>query len=95
MQTVEQLVGKDALEEWLESPVTAWFAEAILARADIAVQSRANTFYSGEPNKTQEWISYFNGAVEELNALYGALNENWIEGDECPLNVLMPEFEDE
>ena len=95
MQKVEELVSKDAVTEWMEHPVTAWFAQTTIDRADFAIQNRANTFHPGDPNKTQEQISYLNGAIEELNLIYGVLNEEWAEDEACPLNYLALEPEDE
>ena len=95
MQSVEQQVGVEALNEWLEHPVTGWFAKTIQDRADEAVNNRANTFCPGEPNKTHERINYLNGAVNELNLIHGVLNENWEEDAACPLNWLVLEDEDE
>jgi hypothetical protein len=95
MQTVEQEVGLEALNEWLEHPMTAWFVAAIESRADLAVNSRANAFYPGDPHKTHETISYLNGSVDELNAIYNAMNEDWEEGEECPLNSLPWDGDDE
>lgn len=88
MQLIEKEVSKEAVLEWLEHPVTAWFAVTLGERADIAVEGRANTFAPGEPQKTQERISYLNGSVDELNLIHGVLNEEWDEGEICPLNYL-------
>jgi hypothetical protein len=95
MKTVEELVSKDAAVEWLEHPVTAWFFDALTARADDYMTARANTFFPGDAARTQETISFYNGTVEELNALYGALKEDWEEGEDCPLNMIVPESMDE
>ena len=94
MQTVEQQLSREVVLEWLEHPVTAWFAVTLEERADFAVQNRANTFVPGEPQKTQERISHLNGAVNELNLLQGVLNENWEEDETCPLNYLVYEEDD-
>ena len=90
MQTVEQVLSKDAVTEWLEHPVTAWFSKNLTARADDYIAARAMAFFPGDAARTQETISFYNGTVEELNALYGALNEDWEEGEDCPLNYLIP-----
>jgi len=95
MKTVEETAGNDALTEWLEHPVTAWFAQVIQTRADEAVVNRANVFYPGEPNKTQELISRLNGAVDELNAIWHSLNEVRSDSEIDPLNYLMVEAESE
>jgi hypothetical protein len=95
MQTVEQQMGVEALNEWLDHPVTGWLAQVIQDRADFAVTSRANTFCPGEPNKTHERINYLNGSVNELNLIFGVLNENWEKDEQCPLNYLAVEADDE
>ena len=89
MKTVEETVGSDALTEWLEHPVTTWFADVIQTRADEAVTNRANVFCPGEPHKTQELISRLNGAVDELNAIWHCLNEVRSDDEIDPLNHLM------
>jgi len=91
MKTVEEILGKEVVDEWFEHPVTGWLATVIEDRANLAITNRANTFCPGEPNKTHERISRFNGAADELNALFGALNDRWSEGEICPLNYLVPE----
>jgi len=91
MQTVEQLVGVEALSEWLEHPGTQWLATVIQERADEATKNKAELLIPGDASRTQEIRCVLTGATDELNALYGALNENWEDGQPCPLNYLVPE----
>ena len=94
MQTVEQEVSSEAVVEWLESPITEWFVKALERRADYYTELRANAFIPGDPNRTQEAISFFNGTINELNALYGAINEDAEAGEPSSLNYIDPEFEE-
>ena len=95
MQTVEEQLGKEALNEWYEHPVTAWFAKTIKGRADYATLTKAQVLIPGEPQRTQEIRSRADGALDELNALHGALSECWDESGECSLNFLVAEEPDE
>lgn len=91
--TVESQVGKDALNEWLESPVTAWVAATLRSRADEALRNRADVLIYGDAARTQEIRCHLTGASDELNLIYGVLSESWEKGEDCPLNYLVPEVD--
>jgi len=93
--TVESQVGKDALNEWLEHPVTAWVTEALQSRADEAIKNRADVLIHGDAARTQEIRCHLTGAADELNLIIGVMNELWLEDEECPLNYLRLGVDDE
>ena len=95
MQTVEQQVGVEALEEWADHPVTEWLAKTIRDRADVAKTNRGLVFAPGDPQKTQENIAYLNGAIDELEDWYQALNSIVEPEEDHPLNSMTVEADDE
>ena len=70
---------KEALDEWYESPVTAYFVEILEERIQDTADSLANLYTFGEPFKTQDALSWAKGSYEQLVSLRGGITERCIE----------------
>lgn len=56
----------EQIEEWFDNPVTLHFHELLKKRLDDVYAMRADVFFPGEPNKTQESKATLLGMEGEL-----------------------------
>lgn len=57
------------LEEWLEGQTTRWFLHLLRVQLDVTFNRRAEVFFPGEPNKTQETKAHLIGQEAILQDL--------------------------
>lgn len=89
-------LDRKVIEEWNEHPVTEWFVDALMQRAEDAQTTRMGVLFPGEPYRTQEAIVGLEHVIAELRFLNAVLKAEWDEGESCPLDYLIPEeVEDE
>lgn len=70
---------KEQVEEWFDSPVTSYFLSLLKSRLDHTFQLRAEVFFPGEPQKTQEGKATLLGMEDELADLIEAFTEKDLE----------------
>lgn len=70
---------KEQLEEWFESPVTSYFLSLLQSRLDHTYELRAEVFFPGEPQKTQEGKATLLGMEGELGDIIEAFTEKDLE----------------
>jgi len=71
-----QTPTKEAMDEWYDHPVTAYYLEILNVRVQDYIDAKVDVFYPGEPFRTQEDIACYRGIVEELSAQISCLASN-------------------
>ena len=74
-----QIPNKEAMDEWYDHPVTAYFLGVLEARQEYCIDQRNNAFTPGNPNATQEILCRSNGALDELIDIHQDITESQIE----------------
>jgi len=74
-----QIPNKEAMDEWNQHPVTAYYIEILKSRVQDYIDAKVDVFYPGEPYRTQEDISCYRGIVEELSTQISCLDAEGIQ----------------